>query len=229
MDIIQKIQEQYIQEFSNNISLDEFLLNIVITSILVSLLRLFYIRYGQAISNRRKFAANFLPLALGTLLIIMIVKSSIALSLGLVGALSIVRYRAAIKDPEELTFLFITIGIGLAGGANQPVLAVVAFVFILSILYLSHVLSKRHPFRQENRLFVHIQTDVDDLERISSLISETLSYVELRRMDTLEKGLDLSYVCKANSLQELSALKNKVAQISPATRLSIIDQPELIY
>ena len=137
MDLIQKIQEQYIQEFSNNVPFDEFLLNIVVTALLVSLLRLFYIHFGNAISNRRKFAGNFLPLALGTLLIIMIVKSSIALSLGLVGALSIVRYRAAIKDPEELTYLFITIGIGLAGGANQPVLAIVAFTFITLLLYLN--------------------------------------------------------------------------------------------
>jgi hypothetical protein len=74
MDIFQKIQEKYIQEFSNNVPLDEFLLNILVTAFLIALLRLFYIHYGNAISNRRKFAANFLPLALGTLLIIMIVK-----------------------------------------------------------------------------------------------------------------------------------------------------------
>ena len=136
MDLIQKIQEKYIAEFNNNIPLDEFLLNLIIIAILVSALRIFYIRYGNAISNRRKFAANFLPLALATMLIIMIVKSSIALSLGLVGALSIVRFRAAIKDPEELTYLFFVIGLGLAGGANQPILAIVAFFSIIVLLFL---------------------------------------------------------------------------------------------
>ena len=53
------------------------------------------------------------------MIIITIVKSSLALSLGLVGALSIVRFRTAIKDPEELSFLFISIAIGLGMGANQ--------------------------------------------------------------------------------------------------------------
>ena len=53
------------------------------------------------------------------MIIITIVKSSIALSLGLVGALSIVRFRAAIKEPEELTFLFICIAIGVGLGAGQ--------------------------------------------------------------------------------------------------------------
>ena len=54
------------------------------------------------------------------------------------------------------------------------------------------------------------------------------SYVELKRMDTLEKGLDLSFICKADSLQQLSDAKNKITGLSAATRLSIVDQPDLI-
>lgn len=228
MNIFQKIQEKYIQEFSNNVPLDEFLFNILVTALLIALLRLFYIHYGNAISNRRKFAANFLPLALGTLLIIMIVKSSIALSLGLVGALSIVRYRAAIKDPEELTYLFIAIGIGLAGGANQPILAIVAFAVIMALLYFGKLISGRRAFQQEEQLFVHINTDIDDFSRISALLTETLTYVELKRMDTLEKGLNLSFVVRAEGLEQLNELKQVITDLSPATRLSIIDQPEIL-
>lgn len=228
MEILQKIQEQYLQEFSDNVPLDEFLLNIAITALLTALLRLFYIHYGNAISNRRRFANNFLPLALGTLLIIMIVKSSIALSLGLVGALSIVRFRAAIKDPEELTYLFIAIGLGLAGGANQPILAIVAFAVIMLIIYLSKVLAKREKFQQSGRLFVNIQTEIDDLKRITQLLSDRLPYVELKRMDTLEQGLDLAFICQAASVEQLAQLKDDLRELSPATRLSIVDQPDLI-
>lgn len=228
MDLLQQLQEQYIQEFSNNVPLDEFLLNILVTAILVSLLRLFYIHFGQAISNRRRFANNFLPLALGTLLIIMIVKSSIALSLGLVGALSIVRYRAAIKDPEELTFLFIAIGMGLAGGANQPVLAVVALALILGILYISKLIWRQQPERQEGRLFIQLTTDIEDLEKITGLLARHLPYVSLKRMDTLAQGMELSFIARARDLKSLSALKQEVKALSPATQLSIVDQPELI-
>ncbi|MEQ8706317.1 MAG: DUF4956 domain-containing protein [Phaeodactylibacter sp.] len=228
MDLIQKLQEQYIQEFSNNVPLDEFLLNVIVTAILVALLRLFYIHFGNAISNRRRFGNNFLPLALGTLLIIMIVKSSIALSLGLVGALSIVRFRAAIKDPEELTYLFIAIGLGLAGGANQPILAIVAFAVILGILYLSKLLGRQQVFRQENRLFVNIQTDQEDVEAIAGILAQHLPYVELKRMDTLEQGMDLSFVCRAKELGDIARLKTAMQELSPATRLSVIDQPDLI-
>lgn len=80
-------------------------------------------------------ARVFPLLTLVTITVISVVKTSLALSLGLVGALSIVRFRAAIKDPEELVYLFLCIGIGLALGAEAPwlalVLVVVATLFVL--------------------------------------------------------------------------------------------------
>lgn len=228
MEILQQIQEQYIQEFSNNVSVSEFLINIFITAILITILRFYYIHFGSSISNRRKFANNFLPLALGTLLIIMIVKSSIALSLGLVGALSIVRYRAAIKDPEELTFLFIAIGIGLAGGANQPILAILALSIILLLLYLSRLVYKQPMTQQEGRLFVNINTDLNELEQITDILKEKLPYVELKRLDTQEVGMDLTFICKANTIEDISGLQHKIRNLSANTHLSIIDQPDLI-
>lgn len=228
MNIFEKIQEKYIQEFSSNVPLDEFLLNILVTALLVALLRLFYIHYGNAISNRRKFAANFLPLALGTLLIIMIVKSSIALSLGLVGALSIVRYRAAIKDPEELTYLFIAIGLGLAGGANQPVLAMVAFSVIIGLLFFGKMISGQRAFKREERLLIRIHTDLEDFPRISEVLTGILPYVELKRLDTLDPGLDMAFICRADDLQQIGRLREAVTQLSPQTRLSVIDQPEVV-
>ena len=228
MNFLEELQEKYITQFSENVPMLEFVINILVISVLATLLRLFYIRYGEAISNRRKFANNFLPLALGTLLIITIVKSSIALSLGLVGALSIVRFRSAIKDPEELVFLFIAIALGLAGGANQPVLAVIAFVLIIAILFIHKLAIGKTAFAAENRMFVNIYTDTEDLEQISQLLTDIFPYVELKRMDTLRPGLDLSFVCKADNLQQIEQARTAVTALSEATRLSIVDQPDLI-
>ena len=85
-------------------------------------------------SNRKTMAFNLLLLVLITSLVISIVKSSLALSLGLVGALSIVRFRTAIKEPEELIYLFIAIAIGLGIGANQYYITVIAFIVIILII-----------------------------------------------------------------------------------------------
>lgn len=220
--------EQYLDEFNNTIVFLDFLLSLVVVALLTGGLRLYYIRYGHAITNRKRFASNFMPLGLTTMLIITIVKSSIALSLGLVGALSIVRFRAAIKDPEELTYLFLVIAIGLAAGANQPLLAIVAVVFILLLLFIAQLIQGQQRFKSEDKLYVNISTDSNDLERINTLLSDTFHYVELKRLDTLGSGLDLSYICKAKGIQDIEQLRRQIADISPLTTLSIVDQPDLI-
>ncbi|MFZ1495418.1 MAG: DUF4956 domain-containing protein, partial [Saprospiraceae bacterium] len=200
MNTLEQLQERYISEFSNNVSIVDFVINVLVTSILVILLRAYYIRFGNAVSNRAKFSLIFLPLALGTLLIIMIVKSSIALSLGLVGALSIVRFRAAIKDPEELTFLFICIGLGLAGGANQPVLAIIAFIFIVGLLYIFNRVFAKNDKLPENLMYFHIKANVFNISEISNVLAAHLKYVALKRADILPNGINATFLCQADNV-----------------------------
>lgn len=107
--------------------------------LLVGGLLAFYVRVLYRRTSRNPSAdsvARVFPLlTLVTIAVISVVKSSLSLSLGLVGALSIVRFRAAIKDPEELVYLFLCIGIGLSLGAAQPwiaiALVVAASLFVL--------------------------------------------------------------------------------------------------
>jgi len=76
-----------------------------------------------------------------------VIKTSLALSLGLVGALSIVRFRAAIKEPEELVYLFLCIGVGLCLGAEQLAIAVLIVLVITAFALGNHFLGrgrKRH-------------------------------------------------------------------------------------
>ena len=101
-----------------------FLLNFLIAAILSFCVQIIYLKCSQVFQTKKIFSNNFIVLALTTCLIIMVVKNSIALSLGLVGALSIVRFRAAIKEPEELIYLFLIISIGLGTGANQSFITI---------------------------------------------------------------------------------------------------------
>jgi len=220
----------YFQNFVESIHPIDFAVNLIVATLLSMALAAFYIYFGNAVSNRRRFAANFVPLALTTMLVMIIVKSSLALSLGLVGALSIVRFRAAIKDPEELTYLFLVIGLGLCTGANQPFMAVVLMGFLFIFLYLHKWVSGTGGFKKEDGLFVNITTDLNDLEMIVALLEQHLHSVELKRMDALGEavGLDLSFVCKANSLSNIAKLKDALLALSPATTLSVIDKPDLI-
>jgi Domain of unknown function (DUF4956) len=115
-------------------SLPSLVLRLIIAAVLGILLGQAYIHFGQALSNRVLFARNFIVLTVTTALIISIVRTSVALSLGLVGALSIVRFRAAIKEPEELAFLFLAISAGLGLGAGATLITVVALVLIVGLI-----------------------------------------------------------------------------------------------
>ena len=111
-------------------------INLFLGLLLVLVLRWHFRRYGSTISNRAEFSRVFPFILLTTTLIISIVKSSLALSLGLVGALSIVRFRTPIKEPEELAYLFMAIAMGLGLGADQRIPTFVAGLIILGVMAL---------------------------------------------------------------------------------------------
>ena len=98
-------------------------------------LKYIYQEKSISLSNKSQIS-NVLPLlSLITFLVILIVKSSLALSLGLVGALSIVRFRTPIKEPEELIYLFFAIAIGLGYGAGQIIPTSVVGITIFVVIW----------------------------------------------------------------------------------------------
>ena len=129
-----KINDFFLNE-AVGINTNIFISNLIITAVLCFIIRQFYIRYSESLSNKDYFSKNFVILGITTCIIITIVKSSLALSLGLVGALSIVRFRAAIKEPEELVYLFLVIATGLGAGANQIKITFIGILVSLIIIY----------------------------------------------------------------------------------------------
>ena len=118
-----------------SLELDSFVLSLIVASILSFIIQIFYLKFSTTLSNRLDFSKNFVVLGIATTIVITIVKSSLALSLGLVGALSIVRFRAAIKEPEELIYLFLIISVGLGCGAGQIKLISIGIIFSLLIIF----------------------------------------------------------------------------------------------
>ena len=103
-----------------DLRLAPLLLNLALVLFLGQVLSWHYQRFAAVLSNKRKNARLFVLLAATTMLVISVVKSSLALSLGLVGALSIIRFRTPVKEPEELLYLFLSVAVGIGLGADQP-------------------------------------------------------------------------------------------------------------
>ena len=219
--------EDYLGDFTNTVNILDFFINLLVAALLGLALKAFYIRFGSSVSNRQKFASVFVPLALTTLLVITVVKASIALSLGLVGALSIVRFRAAIKEPEELVYLFMAIGIGLVTGASKPLLAIVAMAVIFPLLYANHTFGKKGSRTRDN-MFFNLRSTVIKLQDITQIMESHAERVELKRFDYDEKGGYFSFLIKIKDVQALSKIQESVMAKDAKAEVSIIDQPDLI-
>ena len=137
------------------LSLSALILNLLLGAVLSTGVAWYYSRFGEAFANRVKLAKLLPVLCLTTILVISVVKASLALSLGLVGALSIVRFRTAVKEPEELLYLFISIAIGIGLGAEQRLSTVISICVLMAFLVSARLISFRS--RQHNfYLNVHV-------------------------------------------------------------------------
>lgn len=115
-------------------SVIDMLLGMLFACIVGLFIFLVYKKTFSGVMYSEGFALTMVGLSLVTTLVIMAVTSNVVLSLGMVGALSIVRFRAAIKEPMEIVFLFWSIAAGIVIGAGMIPLAVVGSVVIGAIL-----------------------------------------------------------------------------------------------
>ena len=205
------------------LSLTTLATNLLLCIVLSSAVAWFYTRYGRSLSNRAKFARTLPVLSLTTVLIISVVKSSLALSLGLVGALSIVRFRTAIKEPEELLYLFMAITIGLGLGADQRLPTLLAIVVILGYLFTRTLLSPR-PTKNNLYLNVLAQTSDDLFSRINQLLLKHVKSADLRRLDRSKSTLQATYLIACHDDETLGILMDDLCAQIPDGEFSFVEQ-----
>lgn len=204
-----------------------FLINLLFAIVLAEFLARFYVRYGTPLSNRALLARNFVAITGTTMFIITVVKSSLALSLGLVGALSIIRFRTAIKEPEELAYLFLAISIGLGLGADQLAITFVAFVIILSALYLKHRISS--DVTPEN-MYVEISSAEGaaiNVEQVAEVLSKNCVSVDLKRLANDVNSVTALFLIEVQSFELLAKLKNDLFQLSSNLKIDFVDSQRI--
>lgn len=186
-----------------SLSLVDFIINLCLTALLTFLIGLLFDRYSKVLSNRKAMIKTFVLVGMTTMLIISIVKSSVALSLGLVGALSIVRFRTAIKEPEELAYFFMCISIGLGMGANEKWVTIAGFVILaLAIVFLG---GKKVVASTQN-LIIRTRQKISETEMLKLLESQTQS-LDLRRYDQNKDYSEFAFILEFSSVDKLMDLK----------------------
>lgn len=194
---------------SGESSIIDFVINILITIVLAYIMGLIYSKYGNSLSNRKKLIQTFVLIAVTVMLVISIVKSSLALSLGLVGALSIVRFRTAIKEPEELVYFFVAIALGLGMGANQRLVTLIGAIVIILYIVIQNINSVKNAVQQN--LIVTISNTSDkslDESKILELLEKYCSKIDLRRLDEVGNATELSLNVEFNDFESIIKAKN---------------------
>ena len=204
------------------------IINLVATSILGYGLGLIYINFGKTISNRANLANIFTLLSLTTMIVITVVKSSLALSLGLVGALSIVRFRTPVKEPEELVFLFSSIAIGLGIGANQYLFTFFAFLAISIISVLKKKSKSSRNKIGSFTMFIRFPKDCDKEVIIQEIVKNTSSLILKSFTENIEEKSELVLNITFLDFKSINNLSYDLKQISSEISIEIIDTSKII-
>jgi len=229
-DSTQSLLDAYALIQGTQVPLLALLLNIGLGLLMALVLRWHFRRFSSTLANRDQFANVFPFILLTTLLIITIVKSSLALSLGLVGALSIVRFRTPIKEPEELAYLFIAIAMGLGLGANQTVPTIVAGLAILAAVA---ALKTQQGRRETRNLYLSVEWQdgqfqpEERMNRLNDSIRENVRWSDMRRFDTKGSTIEATYIVGFDKPEQLSKLVSRLQERHEGIGITFLDQSNL--
>jgi hypothetical protein len=192
-------------------------------------IRALYRRFAATVSNRDNFSAIFPILTISTILIIFVVKSSLALSLGLVGALSIVRFRAAIKEPEEIVYLFFCIAVGLALGAEYYMLPVAGILIFAAFVILGHFLRRKKRTRQFLLTVSgeHAEVLDGDVDQITSAVEKIVGPLTVQNLD-IEDGHLRYRVAISSKVGDIGAMVEALKVKLPGFRVSYANLQNLL-
>ncbi|MBI9070360.1 MAG: DUF4956 domain-containing protein [Melioribacteraceae bacterium] len=184
------------QVFNFSLSLGDMLANIVVSFICGVIISLFYRWSYKGPGYSISFLNSIVVLSMITSVVIMVIGNNLARAFGLVGAMSIIRFRTAVKDTIDIVFIFFSLSIGMAAGVGLKVMALSSTMFIgLILLFLTNV-NIMAPSRKEFLLQFFVNNEDNETESFySKIISKFCKNVNLINVKTMGDGsrLELSY------------------------------------
>lgn len=204
-----------------------FSLDLIVGGLLGFLVRWLYLRFASAAADRSSFASLFPLFTLSTILVVTVVQVSIPLSLGLLGALSIVRFRTAIKTPEDLTYLLFCVAIGVALAAGHRLLAAATVAVVAMFLAL-------HRWFQgsavEKSVLLSLSGEAARFFGAGSVLPELRSAVErleIQRLDREGERIELRTVVTVRGVP-LEELLSRLREMFPGLEIAGVDSDAVL-
>ncbi len=207
----------------STLAVNVFAVNLVLAALYSFILSRVYVFWGSSLSNRRKFAANFMLVTVTTTFIILVVRSSVALSLGLVGALSIIRFRTAVKEPEELAYLFFSISLGIGLGDNQRLVTTLSLVMGILLLGLARLLRQTQADVNLHLSITSRGVSKAGMQQIQETLEKYCSKLRLIRYDENTELMEMAFVVEFRHMSDLEKTRDALLALSPAMEISFLD------
>ena len=162
------------------------------------------------------FALTLVGLSLVTTLVIMAVTSNVVLSLGMVGALSIVRFRTAIKEPVEIVFLFWSLAVGIVIGAGMIPLAIIGSALIGVIL----LLFANRKIRKQPYILVVSCKDEAAEQRITEILAKAVEYYTVKSKTVNAAGIE--YTAELRTKDAETAFVNRITELEGVGNATLV-------
>jgi Tfp pilus assembly major pilin PilA len=171
MSIIDVIKKSVLEQFDTSLDVKDVLFSLITAFLISLIIVLVYRKAFSGVVYSRSTALTIILLAMATSMIIRTINSNLSLSLGMVGALSIVRFRTAIKDPVDTAFLFWAVTAGIMSGTGLYLISIAGSLGIALIYYASYLVSVK-TMRQyllivtyDNKLTVKVDECLGKIKR----------------------------------------------------------------
>lgn len=201
---------------SGQIDIAEIVICMLITVLIGMYIFMVYRIVTRNSFYNRNFNLSLIALAVITAAIILTIQSNIVISLGMVGALSIVRFRTAIKDPMDLVFLFWSISIGIICGAGFAVVAVIASVIITVIV----LLFERLSVGTAAVILLVNTTDYKTEGQIMGIVESHCSMYKVKARNLTKNKLDMAVEVKTD---KGASLVEQLMDLECVTSASLVD------
>lgn len=192
---------QYIELFP--ISPMEILYSLVVSFVCGLIISFVYRVTYKGPNYSRTFVSSLIVLTIITSLVLLVIGNNLATAFGLVGAMSIIRFRTAVRDVQDIVFIFFSLGIGMASGVGLYMVAVIGTVFICLVLlllsntnvfqtadvnYLIHITYK--PCELKDEVKEALKKNTNSLKVVNVRALDEKDYIEVYYNMKLKKGVE---------------------------------------
>lgn len=172
MGFFDVIKKSVVSEFTGTISVADMVLSLITAFAIGLLIVWIYKKTYSGVVYSKSFALSIILLGMVTALIIRTINSNLALSLGMVGALSIVRFRTAVKEPVDTVFMFWSISGGIMAGAGLYIVAIVSSIALSILYFISYVIG----FKRGSKYLFVLKYEIDMDEQIDKVVKKIPKY-----------------------------------------------------